>query len=87
MFEGGEHRGLSIETQLNYASLQFLVVEASTYGNVAELQSLPALHKAFELFIQSKGDARFSAQDPLTKWECSVLHLWIHALVVVGQVF
>jgi hypothetical protein len=50
------------------ATLQYLVTRACLSGNVGELQSLPLLHNAYDLFFLSRSDPRFSERDPLTNW-------------------
>lgn len=50
------------------AVLKYFVTELSLIGNVGELQSLPLLHNAYDLFLQSQNDPRFSAKDPLVNW-------------------
>jgi hypothetical protein len=50
------------------AALQYLVTCYCLHGNVGELQSLPLLHNAYDLFLLSRADPRFSERDPLTNW-------------------
>jgi hypothetical protein len=50
------------------AVLKMAFVQLSLSGNIGELQSLPFLHKAYDLFLHSRGDPRFSEKDPLTNW-------------------
>lgn len=55
------------------AALKYLSIRLSFWQNVGELQSLPPLHNAYELFLQSKNDPRFSEKDPLTNWLRDIL--------------
>jgi len=50
------------------AALKYSVIKQSFRGNVGDMQCLPALHKAYELFMQSRNDPRFSEKDPLANW-------------------
>ena len=55
------------------AALQYIVTRGRLYGNLGRLQSLPLLHRAYDLFLLSTEDRRFSARDPLTGWLRSTL--------------
>jgi hypothetical protein len=50
------------------ATLQFVAFSQSLDGNVGALQSLPFLHRCYDLFSKSESDPRFSNRDPLTLW-------------------
>jgi hypothetical protein len=49
-------------------ALQYNVVDGSFHGNIGQLQSLPLLHRTFDLFLEASKDPRFSEKDPLTIW-------------------
>ncbi|HEY2084044.1 MAG TPA: hypothetical protein VGI88_14775 [Verrucomicrobiae bacterium] len=55
------------------AALRYGVTDLSFRGNIGELQSLPLLNNAYELFLQSQHDPRFSSNDPLMNWVWAVL--------------
>lgn len=50
------------------AALQYVAVRSLLGGNIGRVQSLPYLHKAYELFLAAQSDPRFSQRDPLTSW-------------------
>jgi hypothetical protein len=50
------------------ATLKLAFVELCLSGNIASLQSIPYLHKAYASAIESQHDVRFSATDPLANW-------------------
>jgi hypothetical protein len=55
------------------AVLQYVAVNIYLGGNIGEMQSLPYLHRAYDLFLNSQVDPRFSERDPLTNWLRQVL--------------
>ncbi len=50
------------------ATMQYVLALRSLTGNVGLLQSLPLLHRAFDLFLIASKEPRFSERDPLTQW-------------------
>jgi hypothetical protein len=55
------------------AVLQYIAANIYLGGNVGDMQSLPYLHRAYALFLNSQEDPRFSERDPLTNWLRQVL--------------
>lgn len=53
---------------LHYGAMRFYLG-----GNIGELQSLPYLHRAYEVLLRSQADPRFSERDPLVNWLRAVL--------------
>lgn len=50
------------------ATLRYIMTHLGLQDNVGRLQSLPLLHNAYELFLESENDPRFSRNDPLMNW-------------------
>jgi hypothetical protein len=55
------------------AALQYVAANIYLGGSIGEMQSLPYLHRAYVLFLNSQEDTRFSERDPLTNWLRQVL--------------
>ena len=50
------------------AVLQYVAANIYLGGSIGKMQSLPYLHRAYDLFLNSQEDPRFSERDPLTNW-------------------
>jgi len=55
------------------AALKYTVIKQSLLGNIGDLQSLPLLHHAYDLLLESRGDPRFKEKDPLVNWLLDLL--------------
>jgi hypothetical protein len=53
--------------------LQYAFSHFYLRGNIGALQSLPYLHRTYDLLLHSLGDSRFSDRDPLSQWLRDVL--------------